>query len=494
MARRIVDAGFPTTLWARRPSFARALRRHRGVGRGDPGRARRRVGRPRRLRRRRRRRRRGAARPRRRPRRDGRRLGRHRPQHRAPGDLRAAAGGLPEPPRRSTRRSAAAATRRPPASCWSWSAARPRWSTGAGRCSRPSATPCSTSAPSAPARRPRCSTTRCSPRSWPWPPRSSPSPRTADLDQQAVATILASGSGRSYAAEVVAGGGFDLEALAPFAGELLAKDVGILVDRAGLDDTVLLAAADRALERMGVARRPVTRAPPPCQASQPSTPAPSQRAPAGARRRAPLRHARHRRRVAPPDRRRGGFEQQLGGPLPLRLEARPHRRDLPAPPAADHQRTPAAGRPLRPRRPALPLRGPLPPGPHHGRGHRQPLRVLRRADPAHGPSPPQATCSTCRTEGVRSNEEFRRDLHRLLAHLDEPIRQLRIDEGQLLCLHAAADRERAVVSGADVVPFELFANSLFDGMAGFLAAPASEATLRRVRDAGDLGAGRLRVL
>ena len=51
-------------------------------------------------------------------------------------------------------------------------------------------------------------------------------------------------------------------------------------------------------------------------------------------------------------------------------------------------------------------------------------------------------------EGVRSNEEFRRDLHRLLAHLDEPIRQLRIDEGQLLCLHAAADRERAVVSGA----------------------------------------------
>ena len=97
-------------------------------------------------------------------------------------------------------------------------------------------------------------------------------------------------------------------------------------------------------------------------------------------------------------------------------------------------------------------------------------------------------------EGVRSNEEFRRDLHRLLAHLDEPIRQLRIEEGQLLCLHAAADRERAVVSGADVGPFELFAHSLFDGLAGFLAAPASEATMRRVRDAGDLGAGRLRVL
>ena len=74
------------------------------------------------------------------------------------------------------------------------------------------------------------------------------------LDRQAVATILSSGSGRSYAAEVVTGSGFDLEGLAPFAGDLLAKDVGILVDRAGLTDTVLLAAADRALAQMGVAR------------------------------------------------------------------------------------------------------------------------------------------------------------------------------------------------------------------------------------------------
>jgi 3-hydroxyisobutyrate dehydrogenase len=76
-----------------------------------------------------------------------------------------------------------------------------------------------------------------------------------NLDQQAVATILSAGSGRSYAAEVVAGGGFDLDGLAPFAGELLAKDVGILADRAELDDTTtLLAAADRALELMGFAR------------------------------------------------------------------------------------------------------------------------------------------------------------------------------------------------------------------------------------------------
>ena len=97
-------------------------------------------------------------------------------------------------------------------------------------------------------------------------------------------------------------------------------------------------------------------------------------------------------------------------------------------------------------------------------------------------------------EGIRSNEEFRADLHRLLAHLEEPIREHRINEGQALCMHAAADRDRAVASGADVVPFELFANSLFDGMTGYLAAPASSATVRRLPDAGDPGPGRLRVI
>jgi len=74
------------------------------------------------------------------------------------------------------------------------------------------------------------------------------------LDQAAVSSILASGSGRSYAAEVVAGGGFDLDGLAAVAGALLAKDVGILAAHAGLTDSALFDAANAALERMGVAR------------------------------------------------------------------------------------------------------------------------------------------------------------------------------------------------------------------------------------------------
>lgn len=76
------------------------------------------------------------------------------------------------------------------------------------------------------------------------------------LDPAAVAEVLAGGSGRSYAAEVVAGGGYDLVGLAPFAGELLAKDVGILVDRGVPTDTALVTAADAALTRMDTARPP----------------------------------------------------------------------------------------------------------------------------------------------------------------------------------------------------------------------------------------------
>ncbi len=74
------------------------------------------------------------------------------------------------------------------------------------------------------------------------------------LDPAAVAEVLAGGSGRSYAAEVVAGGGYDLVGLAPFAGELLAKDVGILVDRGAPTASALVTAADAALTRMGVTR------------------------------------------------------------------------------------------------------------------------------------------------------------------------------------------------------------------------------------------------
>jgi AcrR family transcriptional regulator len=89
-------------------------------------------------------------------------------------------------------------------------------------------------------------------------------------------------------------------------------------------------------------------------------------------------------------------------------------------------------------------------------------------------------------DGQRSNEELRADLDELLGHLEQPLRRMRILDGQALCVHAIADRERAVGRGDDVPPFELFVSSFFDGITGFLAAPASETTMRRLRAAAEV--------
>ncbi len=97
-------------------------------------------------------------------------------------------------------------------------------------------------------------------------------------------------------------------------------------------------------------------------------------------------------------------------------------------------------------------------------------------------------------EGRRSNEEFHRDLQELLTYLDEPLQSMRIADAQRFCLHAAADREHAVAIGAEVPPFDLFVSSLLDGITGFLSAPASDDTVRRLGGPDDAGPHRLHPL
>ena len=93
-----------------------------------------------------------------------------------------------------------------------------------------------------------------------------------------------------------------------------------------------------------------------------------------------------------------------------------------------------------------------------------------------------------------SNENFRVDVQRLLAAVDEPLRTMRIVDAQALCLHAAADRERALAIGSEVPSFQLFVSSLLDGVTGFVAAPPTQATLRHLRHADVLAAPALRLL
>ena len=97
-------------------------------------------------------------------------------------------------------------------------------------------------------------------------------------------------------------------------------------------------------------------------------------------------------------------------------------------------------------------------------------------------------------EGQRSHDEFRHDLDALLGDLDEPLRRMRIVDAQSLCIHAAADRERAVTAGIASTPFELYVNAFLDGITGFLSAPASRATQRRLDQAPSTDQLHLRAL
>jgi len=66
---------------------------------------------------------------------------------------------------------------------------------------------------------------------------------------------------------------------------------------------------------------------------------------------------------------------------------------------------------------------------------------------------------------------------RMLPHLPAALRGDRINQASAICLHASADRERARHFGAKTLPFALHVSEIFDGLVGFLLAPASDETL-----------------
>jgi 3-hydroxyisobutyrate dehydrogenase-like beta-hydroxyacid dehydrogenase len=74
--------------------------------------------------------------------------------------------------------------------------------------------------------------------------------RSRGLDTAALATAVASGSGRSYASELLGGHGFGLEQMADTAGPLLAKDVGIIGTVVERTRSPLVDTARVALDRM----------------------------------------------------------------------------------------------------------------------------------------------------------------------------------------------------------------------------------------------------
>jgi AcrR family transcriptional regulator len=75
-----------------------------------------------------------------------------------------------------------------------------------------------------------------------------------------------------------------------------------------------------------------------------------------------------------------------------------------------------------------------------------------------------------------SHHEFLNDMRRLLTTVPEPARSLRIEQVQDLCVHLAAERERAVNRDGTTLPLALYVSAAVDGITGFLAAPTSPET------------------
>lgn len=75
------------------------------------------------------------------------------------------------------------------------------------------------------------------------------------VDKEALTEVLSVGSGRSYGADVISKSGYGLSAMAGLAGQLLAKDIGILYDTVGGDSAELLRAAANTISAMNVDNR-----------------------------------------------------------------------------------------------------------------------------------------------------------------------------------------------------------------------------------------------
>ena len=70
------------------------------------------------------------------------------------------------------------------------------------------------------------------------------------MDLAGLTRVLLDGSGRSYAAEIISGMGYDLGMIAAAAGPLLTKDVGILAELLSPETAHLVEAADTTVDRM----------------------------------------------------------------------------------------------------------------------------------------------------------------------------------------------------------------------------------------------------
>jgi hypothetical protein len=83
----------------------------------------------------------------------------------------------------------------------------------------------------------------------------------------------------------------------------------------------------------------------------------------------------------------------------------------------------------------------------------------------------------------RTQRDFVARVSGMLEKLPKQLRPVRINQASSVCLHAAADRQRARHFGSPTLPYALYVSELFSSLVAMLRQPVSRETLAALADA-----------
>jgi AcrR family transcriptional regulator len=89
---------------------------------------------------------------------------------------------------------------------------------------------------------------------------------------------------------------------------------------------------------------------------------------------------------------------------------------------------------------------------------------------------------TLPADHLETERAYYKRIGALIEDVPEPLRDIRINQASLVCLHACADRHRMRTAGASVISYGVHVSQLLDNLVAFLTAPPSAETLAALQD------------
>jgi AcrR family transcriptional regulator len=95
---------------------------------------------------------------------------------------------------------------------------------------------------------------------------------------------------------------------------------------------------------------------------------------------------------------------------------------------------------------------------------------------------PEHPLETLPATHVQSHQAYVERVGDLIDQVPQRLRDIRIDQASLMCVHACADRHRDLVSGSPTLSYAEHVSHLLDGLVAFLAATPSAETVAALRE------------